>query len=52
MEIMKTSIRAILDNIESAQEFLDEQAIEDFEDIIINSCNENVFGVNNNLYHN
>ena len=44
MEIMKTSIRAILDNIESAQEFLDEQAIEDFEDIIINSKNIFVTG--------
>lgn len=41
MEIMKTSIRAILDNIESAQEFLDEKAIEEFEDIIINA--ENIF---------
>ena len=44
MEIMKTSIRAILDNIESAQEFLDKQAIEDFEDIIINSKNIFVTG--------
>ena len=44
MEIMKTSIKAILDNIESAQEFLDEQAIEDFEDIIINSKNIFVTG--------
>ena len=44
MEIMKTSIRAILDNIESAQEFLDEQAIEEFEDIIINSKNIFVTG--------
>ena len=44
MEIMKNSIRAILDNIESAQEFLDEQAIEDFEDIIINSKNIFVTG--------
>ncbi|MBQ2665385.1 6-phospho-3-hexuloisomerase [Methanobrevibacter sp.] len=44
MEIMKTSIRAILDNIENAQEFLDEQAIEDFEDIIINSKNIFVTG--------
>ena len=32
MEIMKTSIRAILDNIESAQDYLDEEAIEKFED--------------------
>ena len=44
MEIMKTSIRAILDNIESAQEFLDEEAIESFEDIIINSKNVFVTG--------
>ena len=44
MEIMKTSIRAILDNIESAQEFLDENAIEEFEDIIINSKNIFVTG--------
>ena len=44
MEIMKTSIRAILDNIERAQEFLDEQAIEEFEDIIINSKNIFVTG--------
>ena len=41
---MKTSIRAILDNIESAQEFLDEQAIEDFENIIINAKNIFVTG--------
>jgi 6-phospho-3-hexuloisomerase len=41
---MKTSIKAILDNIESAQEFLDEKAIEEFEDIIINSKNIFVTG--------
>ncbi|MBQ6511752.1 6-phospho-3-hexuloisomerase [Methanobrevibacter sp.] len=41
MEIMKTSIRAILDNIETAQDFLDEETVNQFEDIIINS--ENVF---------
>ena len=41
---MKTSIRAILDNIESAQEYLDEEAIEKFEDIIINSKNIFVTG--------
>ena len=41
MEIMKTSIKAILDNIESAQDFLDEETVEQFEDIIINS--ENIF---------
>lgn len=44
MEIMKTSIRAILDNIESAQEFLDEDTINQFEDIIINSNNIFVTG--------
>ena len=41
---MKTSIRAILDNIESAQEYLDEEAIEKFEDIIISSKNIFVTG--------
>ena len=41
---MKTSIKAILDNIESAQEFLDEQAIEEFENIIIESKNIFVTG--------
>ena len=41
MEIMKTSIKAILDNIETAQEFLDEEAIDNFENIIIDS--ENIF---------
>lgn len=44
MEIMKTSIQAILNNIESAQEFLDEQAIEEFENIIIGSKNIFVTG--------
>ena len=44
MEIMKTSIRAILDNIESAQDYLDEEAIEKFEDIIISSKNIFVTG--------
>ena len=39
MEIMKTSINAILKNIESAQDFLDEDAINKFEDIIIGSKN-------------
>ena len=37
MEIMKTSIKAILDNIESAEEYLDEKSIDEFEDIIIDS---------------
>ena len=41
---MKTSIKAILDNIESAQEFLDEEAIDKFEDIIIESKNIFVTG--------
>ena len=44
MEIMKTSIKAILDNIESAQDYLDEEAIEKFEDIIIQSKNIFVTG--------
>ncbi|WP_407454668.1 6-phospho-3-hexuloisomerase [Methanobrevibacter sp.] len=44
MEIMKTSIKAILDNIVSAQDFLDEDAINKFEDIIIESKNIFVTG--------
>ena len=44
MEIMKTSINAILENIESAQEFLDEEAIDQFEDIIMASKNIFVTG--------
>ena len=44
MEIMKTSIDAILKNIRNAEEFLDEKAIEKFEDIIINSNNVFVTG--------
>lgn len=44
MEIMKTSIRAILDNIESAEEFLDRESINEFENIIINSKNIFVTG--------
>ena len=44
MEIMKTSIKAILNNIENAEEFLDEKAIDEFEDIIINSKNIFVTG--------
>ena len=44
MEIMKTSIRAILDNIESAESFLDEKAIDEFEDVIINAKNVFVTG--------
>ena len=44
MEIMKTSIKAILDNIENAEEYLDEKSIDEFEDIIINSNNVFVTG--------
>ena len=44
MEIMKTSIRAILGNIVSAEEFLDEKSVDEFEDIIINSNNVFVTG--------
>ena len=44
MEIMKSSIKAILDNIVSAEEFLDEEAIEKLEDIIIGSKNIFVTG--------
>ncbi|MDO5859304.1 6-phospho-3-hexuloisomerase [Methanobrevibacter sp.] len=44
MDIMKTSIRAILDNIEAAQEFLDEDTIDQFEDIIIGADNIFVTG--------
>ena len=42
MELMKTSIKAILDNIICAEEFLDEDAINEFEEIIMNKkcfCN-------------
>ena len=41
---MKTSIKAILDNIDSAQEFLDKDAIDEFEDILIGSKNIFVTG--------
>ncbi len=41
---MKTSIKAILDNIKNAEEFLDEDEIEKFEDIIIESKNIFVTG--------
>ena len=44
MEIMKTSIKAILNNIETAQNYLDEEAIEKFEEIIIGSKNIFVTG--------
>ena len=41
---MKTSIKAVLDNIKSAEEYLDEKAIDEFEDIIIGSKNIFVTG--------
>lgn len=44
MEIMKTSIKAILNNIEKAQEFLDEKTIDEFEDIIMDANNVFVTG--------
>ena len=44
MEIMKTSINEILNNIKSAEEFLDEKSIDEFENIIINSKNIFVTG--------
>ena len=44
MEIMKTSIKAILNNIESAEEYLDEKSIDEFENIIIESKNIFVTG--------
>ncbi|MEE0939362.1 6-phospho-3-hexuloisomerase [Methanobrevibacter sp.] len=44
MEIMKTSIKAILDNIESAEEFLDEKTIDKFENMIIDANNIFVTG--------
>ena len=44
MEIMKTSIKAILKNITNAEEFLDEKAIDEFENVIIQSKNIFVTG--------
>ena len=44
MEIMKTSINAILNNIKNAEEFLNEDEVNEFEDIIINSKNIFVTG--------
>lgn len=41
---MKTSIKAILENIEMAEEYLDEKTIDEFEDIIINANNVFVTG--------
>jgi len=44
MEIMKTSIKAILDNIKNAEELLDEDENEKFKNIIIESKNIFVTG--------
>ena len=44
MEIMKPSIEAILENIVSAEEFLDEEAIDEFENIIMDANNVFVTG--------
>ena len=44
MEIMKTSIKAILNNIQNAEEYLDEKAIDEFENVIIQSKNIFVTG--------
>lgn len=41
---MKTSIKAILDNIERAEEYLDEDVVNQFEDIIMQSKNIFVTG--------
>ena len=44
MEIMKTSIKAILDNIVRAEEYLDEDTVNQFEEIIMESKNIFVTG--------
>ena len=44
MEILKDSIKAILENIDSAQQFLDEESVDEFENIIINANNIFVTG--------
>ena len=44
MEIMKTSIGAILNNIEKAEEYLEEDRIDEFEDAIIEAKNVFVTG--------
>lgn len=44
MELMKSSIKAIIGNIVSAEEFLDEENVEKFEDIIIEADNVFVTG--------
>ena len=41
---MKTSIKAILNNIQNAEEYLDEKAIDEFENVIIQSKNIFVTG--------
>ncbi len=41
---MKDSIKAILENIDSAQQFLDEESVDEFENIIINANNIFVTG--------
>ena len=44
MELMKSSIKAIIGNIVSAEEFLDEDSIDEFENIIMESKNVFVTG--------
>ncbi|MBE6492115.1 MAG: 6-phospho-3-hexuloisomerase [Methanobrevibacter sp.] len=44
MEIMKDSIKAILENIDSAQQFLDEESVDEFENIIMDANNIFVTG--------
>ena len=44
MELMKSSIKAIIGNIVSAEEFLDEEELDKFENIIIESKNVFVTG--------
>jgi 6-phospho-3-hexuloisomerase len=44
MELMKNSIKAIIGNIVSAEEFLDEESIDKFQNIIIGSDNVFVTG--------
>ena len=44
MELMKSSIKAIIGNIVSAEEFLDEKSIDEFENIIMESKNVFVTG--------
>jgi 6-phospho-3-hexuloisomerase len=44
MELMKTSINAILDNIRMAEDYLSKEDIDNFLDILINSKNVFVYG--------